>query len=249
MTEVAPNVFCISCTDVNAVVLRQGSDLTLIDGGWPGDVDAIEKALESIGHTPQDIRAILLTHAHIDHLGAVQAFHDRFKIPVYADSVEIRHAAREYIEQASEGDVLKGPMPQTTDWYQRVLKVGADKDITISDVQPVAPGPMDVPGRPVAIATHGHTSGHSAFYVAEARAIITGDCLVTDHAVSTIKGPQPCPWFFNHSIPDALSALKELKSVDADVIVPGHGQPLKMPISQAVDIALKAAEESGFSKH
>lgn len=249
MTEVAPNVFCISGTDVNVAVLREGSDLTLIDGGWPGDVAAIENGIRSIGNKPEDVRAILLTHAHIDHLGAVQYFHDRYKVPVYSDPIEVHHAARDYIEQATEADVMKGPMPQTTDWWDRVLKVGADTDIKIADVQPIASGLMDVPGRPVAIATHGHTSGHMAYYIPAARAVITGDCLVTGHALSTIKGPQPCPWFFNHSIPEALSALKELKSLDADVIIPGHGPPLKMPIGQAVDIALQAAEESGFKEH
>lgn len=249
MTEVAPNVFCISVTDVNVTVLREGSDLTLIDGGWPGDVSTIENVIRSIGNRPEDVRAILLTHAHIDHLGAVQSFHDRLNVPIYSDPIEIRHAARNYLEQAAEADIMKGPMPQTLDWWERVLKVGADTDITITDVQPVASGQLDVPGRPVAIATHGHTSGHSAFYVPAARTVITGDCLVTGHACSTIEGPQPCPWFFNHSIPEALSALNVLKSVDADIIIPGHGQPLNMPISQAVDIALKVAEESGFDKH
>lgn len=249
MTEVAPNVFCISGTDVNVAVLREGSDLTLIDGGWPGDVAAIEEGIRSIGNQPEDVRAILLTHAHIDHLGAVQSFHDRFNIPVYADPIEVHHAARDYLEQATKEDVLKGPMPETMEWWGRVSKVGATESIKITDVKPVPQGPIDVPGRPVAIATHGHTSGHSAFYVPAARVIVTGDGLVTGHACSTITGPQPCPWFFNHSIPEALEALKVLRDVDADIIIPGHGPTLKMPIAEAVDAALKAAEEAGFDKH
>lgn len=145
---------------------------------------------------------------------------------------------------------MNGPKPQTADWMERVLKVGADIDIKIPDVQPIiSSGLIDIPGRLVAIATHGHASGHVAFCVPAARAVITGDCLVTGHALSTIEGPQPCPWFFNHSIPGAFSALEELRSIDADVIIPGHGQPLKMPIQQAVDLALQAAEESGFANH
>lgn len=125
MTEVTPDVFCIGFTDVNAVVLREGDALALIDGGWPGDVATIEDAIRSIGNQPEDVRAILLTHAQIDHLGAVQSFHHRFKVPVYADPVEVGHAARDYLEQASEADVMKGPMPQTSDWWERVVKVGA----------------------------------------------------------------------------------------------------------------------------
>ncbi|KID80955.1 metallo-beta-lactamase superfamily protein [Metarhizium guizhouense ARSEF 977] len=249
MTEVAPNVFCISGTDVNVVVLREDSNLTLIDGGWPGDVAAVEDAIRSIGNRPEDVRAILLTHAHIDHLGAVQYFHERFNVPVYADPIEVHHAAREYLEQATEADVMKGPMPQTTDWWERVLKVGAATSIKITDVKPLSHGPLDVPGRPVAVATHGHTSGHCAFYVPAARVVVTGDALVTGHACSTIRGPQLLPWFFNHSVPETLSALEALKNVDADIIIPGHGPPLNMPIAEAVEIALKKADDGGLHKH
>ncbi|YCK38055.1 MBL fold metallo-hydrolase [Actinomadura sp. ATCC 39365] len=63
--------FLLGGTDVNWVLLREGDDLTLIDGGWPGDVAAVEDFIRSIGRRPEDVRAILLTHAHIDHLGAV----------------------------------------------------------------------------------------------------------------------------------------------------------------------------------
>lgn len=249
MSEVAKDVFCLSGTDVNVGILREGSDLTMIDGGWPGDVEAIEEALRSIGHKPEDVRAILLTHAHVDHLGAVDAFHRRFGTPVYSDPVEVHHAAREYLEQAGTDEVEQGPMPQTMEWWERVQKVGAEQDIKITDVQPVGDGPMDIPGRPVPVATHGHTSGHSAFLVPSVGVIATGDALVTGHACSTKQGPQPCPWFFNHSRSEALEALDLLEGVDADVILPGHGDPMNMKLADAVKAARTFAADTGFDNH
>ncbi|MDA3643095.1 MBL fold metallo-hydrolase [Saccharopolyspora indica] len=246
MNEAAKNVFCFGGTDVNWVILREGTDLTLIDGGWPGDVPAVENSIRSIGSKPEDLRAILLTHAHIDHMGAVENFHRRFGTPVYADPIEVHHARREYLEQASADDVDKGPMPQTQEWWEKVQEVGATEDLQIDDVKPVSAGPLDIPGRPIAVPTHGHTSGHAAFHLPDSHAVITGDALLTAHPTSQFDGPQLCPWFFAHSPPDALTALDALEVLDAEVILPGHGDPLRMHIADAVGIARSHAHDSGY---
>lgn len=110
-------------------------------------------------------KSILLTHAHIDHMGAVEDFHRRFGAPGYADPIEVHHARREYVEQAGADDVDKGPMPQPQEWWEKVQKVGATKDLKIDGVRAAGAGPRDSPGRPVAVPTHGHTSGHAAFHL------------------------------------------------------------------------------------
>lgn len=248
MTEVAPNVFCFQGTEVNVAVIRDGDALTLIDGGWPGDVAAIEAAIRSIGSHPEAISAILLTHAHIDHVGAVAAFHNRFGTPVYARPTEAKHAAREFVEQATEDDVLKGPMPQTLHWWEKVKpKIGSDETLAVPEVRGVEGGPLDAPGRPELVSTPGHTSGHSAYLLPDTGVIVTGDGLITAHGCSTLNGPQPCPWFFNHDIPSAMTSLDSLRDLDAGIILPGHGAPLEMPISEAVDLALAAAERPEFT--
>ena len=53
---------------VNWVILREGSDLTLIDGGYPGQASTVVSSIREIGAQPEDIRGALLTHAHVDHL-------------------------------------------------------------------------------------------------------------------------------------------------------------------------------------
>jgi glyoxylase-like metal-dependent hydrolase (beta-lactamase superfamily II) len=42
----------------------------LIDAGYPGDRDDVLDSLRHLGYLPGDVRAILLTHAHIDHLAS-----------------------------------------------------------------------------------------------------------------------------------------------------------------------------------
>jgi glyoxylase-like metal-dependent hydrolase (beta-lactamase superfamily II) len=70
MQEVAENVFCVEGTAVNWVLLRDGAALTLIDAGWSGDTPRVEASIRALGCHPSDVQAILLTHAHLDHMGA-----------------------------------------------------------------------------------------------------------------------------------------------------------------------------------
>jgi glyoxylase-like metal-dependent hydrolase (beta-lactamase superfamily II) len=62
--------------------------------------------------------------------------------------------------------------------------------------------------------------------------VVTGDALVTAHAVLLGRGPQVLPAFFNHG--DPVPALAALEALDADLVLPGHGEPLRRPIAEAV---------------
>ncbi len=164
VTQVADDVFLARGTDTNWLLLRDGADITLIDSGYPGDVAAVEASLREIGAQPQDVRALLITHAHIDHVGAANHLNERFGVPAYTDPVEVAHAHRERLEQANERDVVRnlwrrGALP----WTLRVVRAGATTDVTVAHAQPFpaagADGALDLPGAPVPIATHGHTAG------------------------------------------------------------------------------------------
>jgi len=85
------------------------------------------------------------------------------------------------------------------------------------------------------VPTHGHTSGHVAYHLPDVGAVATGDELVTWHAVTRHHGPQTLPAFFGHG--DLAAALDVLARVDANVILPGHGDALQQPLSAAVQAA------------
>jgi glyoxylase-like metal-dependent hydrolase (beta-lactamase superfamily II) len=241
--EVADGVFLAAGTDVNWIILRDGTELTLIDSGWLGDIPAVEASIREIGSRPEDVRAILLTHAHIDHMGALNHFASRYATPVYMDRDEVAHARREYLEQAGPLAVAKNVWrPGVLPWSVRVARVGALQKITAPQARPFpTSGPLDLPGRPAPIATHGHTSGHSAYYLADAGAVVTGDGLVTGHPTSRIVGPQVLPPMFNHSAADALRALDPLEPLSGELILPGHGRVHRGAIGRAVARARELA--------
>ncbi|CAM3120875.1 MBL fold metallo-hydrolase [Prescottella defluvii] len=234
--EVAPGVFRGSGTHVNFVLLRDGDALTLIDGGYPGDVSAVEGAIRSLGRRPEDVQGMLLTHAHVDHMGAIVAFHQRYGIPVFTDPTEVAHARREYLEQATGKDFIPmlhkhGVVP----WLLRIARAGATRSVSVNAQAVTSGHHLDLPGGPLPVATHGHTSGHTAFLLPQHGVIVTGDALVTAHPLSRILGPQLLPPVFDHGHGDTLGALDHLAGLDADTILPGHGPVVSLPIAAAVD--------------
>ena len=234
VTEVASGVFRCHGTEVNWYLVRDGDELTLIDSGYPGDLARVEESVRAIGRQPADVRAVLLTHAHVDHMGAAQHFHDRYGAAVLTDEVEARHAHREFLEQANAMDVTKNIWrPGVLPWLAKVIRVGAAKKVSIPSAAGVPAGAaLEVPGRPVPVPTRGHTSGHTCFFFPAAGAVCTGDELVTGHAVSKRVGPQLPPAFFQER--DTRDAILPLAELDADLILPGHGDPLRMPLADAV---------------
>src|SRR5262249_10926449 len=78
VSEVADDVFHVRGTEVNWYLVRDGGDVTLIDSGYPGDLARVDESVRVIGRRPEDVRAVLLTHAHVDHMGAAQHFADRY---------------------------------------------------------------------------------------------------------------------------------------------------------------------------
>jgi glyoxylase-like metal-dependent hydrolase (beta-lactamase superfamily II) len=241
--QIADGVFAIRGTHVNMFLLRDGRDLTLVDAGWLGDAATIENAVRTLGHRPEDIAAVLLTHAHLDHVGALNHLHRRYGIPAYTSAIEVAHARGECHESATPLDVIKRLTDRDTIvWAARITAAGGLRKNTVPHIQPFpTEGPLDFPGRPVPIPCPGHTSGHSAFHLPEVGAIATGDALVTAHPTSKIQGPQPLPNFFNHDTPATLAGYTTLESVPADIVLPGHGPVWRDGIAAAVASARENA--------
>ncbi|GAA5152122.1 MBL fold metallo-hydrolase [Amycolatopsis dongchuanensis] len=243
VAEVAANVFMARGTDVNWVLVRDGEDVTLIDGGWPGDVAAVEASVRAIGRRPEDVRAVLLTHAHLDHMGALNHFHERYGAPVYTHATEVGHARRERLEQATPVDVLKQFVrPGGAGWILRILRAGALTHPSIPHARPFpTEGALDLPGNPVPVPCAGHTSGHVAYLLPDQGVVASGDALVTGHPLSRTTGPQLIPAFFTHFLEESRESLDAFAKLDAGVLAPGHGDPWRGSMADAVEAARASA--------
>jgi glyoxylase-like metal-dependent hydrolase (beta-lactamase superfamily II) len=98
---------------------------------------------------------------------------------------------------------------------------------------------IDVPGNPQVIATPGHTDGSSCLELADRKVLFTGDALVTLNIVTGDRSPRIMPGSFNKDSKTSLNSLNELKGSTAELILPGHGEPLAGRVSDAVAAAQK----------
>jgi glyoxylase-like metal-dependent hydrolase (beta-lactamase superfamily II) len=226
---------------VNWLLVIDQTGVMLIDTGYPGDREEVLASLRQLGYQAGDVRAILLTHAHIDHFGSAIWFAKTHGTPVYCHADEIGHARREYLEQASPLDVaLRIWRPRWARWGIHVLRNGGLIREGIPTAQPLtADVAAQLPGRPAAIPTPGHTGGHCSYLVDGVLA--SGDALITGHPLLRRSGPQLLPAVFSHSQDNCIRSLAALALLETEILAPGHGNLWRGPIRKAIDQATALA--------
>jgi glyoxylase-like metal-dependent hydrolase (beta-lactamase superfamily II) len=225
--QITDAVHVVTGTNVNWALVTEGDAVTVVDAGYPNDGPALLASLDAIGRSPQDVQAVLLTHAHLDHMGGIPRLLAQHTVPVLTGAVEVAHAHRDYEEQISPGQMLR----QCTHWSgvtwvaQTLKAVLPHAKMSVPSAAPATFGePLDLPGSPTPVSTPGHTSGHTAYILEPGGVLFTGDALVTSHPL--LPGPprpQLLPSFFSEDEAEMEVSLHRLAALPADVIVPGHG--------------------------
>lgn len=183
MDQAADGVWLVTGTDVNWVLVADGDEVTLVDTGEPRDLPQVLASLERIGRTLRDVSAVMIIHAHPDHIGAAERLRADHGIPVRLLDTEVPHARGQVIEEAPKLQALRAAWrPQVLLWGLRILRAGATRAERLTEVKPfeAGSGPLDVPGRLVPVPTPGHTSGHCAFHLPDRGVLITGARLPVD---------------------------------------------------------------------
>ncbi len=81
--QIVPGVYAVPLGAVNAFLIDEPGDLTLIDTGTPGSAEKILQAMRAIGKQPADVRHILVTHCHADHAGSLAELKQATGAPAY----------------------------------------------------------------------------------------------------------------------------------------------------------------------
>ncbi|MFE1238493.1 MBL fold metallo-hydrolase [Streptomyces tendae] len=241
--QVADGTYLVHGGHTNWVVLTDGDAATLVDTGYPGDRRALLDSLAAIGSSPEAVAAVLVTHAHNDHLGSAEYLRATHGTPVLLHEAEVPHARRDFLQQVSVGTVLRNAWrPGVLPWMVHVLRTGGTEQhpVTAPAAFP-ADGALDLPGRPVPVHTPGHTDGHCVYHLLDAGVVISGDALVSGHALSRTEGPQLLPGLFHHDRAGAVASLDVVAALEGDVLLPGHGPVHRGPVKDAADLARERA--------
>ena len=152
MQQIVPGVFAFTGLLMGRVYVLEGADgLTLIDAGIGPAADKILKQLQGHGHSPADVRRILITHAHPDHVGGLARLQAATGAQVLAHE--------------QEHQVLKGLLSNARAVPQ-LSELRADE--MLSEV---------LNGLQV-IFTPGHTLGSACFWQPEQRLLFCGDVVL-----------------------------------------------------------------------
>jgi glyoxylase-like metal-dependent hydrolase (beta-lactamase superfamily II) len=232
-TEVAPGVHRLGNEIVNFYLVEADGGRVLVDAGLSGFHDQLVEFLRSRGRAVADIDAVLLTHAHPDHVGVAEAVRQA-GVPVHVHEADAEQA-RTAKSHRREGSMLPYFRHRAT-WrlIGMAARTGGLKTPKIAEVTTFAEGELDVPGRPRAIHTPGHSPGHVVFQFESHGALIAGDALCTYNPLTGRPGPQLMPGAFAFSNAQAMESLSRIEGIDVGVLLVGHGDPWTAGVGAAV---------------
>lgn len=241
---VGPGVHRLGSALVNWYVVEDdGGALTVIDCGLPLYRRTLELDLATLGRRVTDIAAVVLTHGHGDHVGFAPAL-AAAGVDVYAhlgDASLIREREEQPPEGALAHYVARYGAARRFVWHY--VRNGGLRTRAV-DFTPVADGEtLDVPGRPRAVHTPGHTRGHCAWHLPERGVLFCGDAIVTWNPFTGRVGPQIPTGGSNADSTACMHSLSRLAPLDAEVILSGHGDPM----SESPAVVVEHAQQAGFS--
>lgn len=230
-------MFRLGTTYVGWYALEEAHAFTFIDTGLPGYWNQIVSFLGSRGAAVSAVKAVVLTHHHVDHKGN-------------AERLRTEAGAQVLVHQADvAGATARAAPPRWPLWNPRLLhyflhsvRYGAIRTLPVVEATSFADGEvLDVPGRPRVIHTPGHTAGSAAMSLEASRVLVVGDALATIDLVSGDSGPRLLPSFTNDDPELALASLRTIEALQAEWVLPGHGPPWAGTPREAVALARNAA--------
>jgi glyoxylase-like metal-dependent hydrolase (beta-lactamase superfamily II) len=202
----------------HAYLWRDPAGLTLIDTGVPGSGPEIARAIEDLGFRRSDLRRVLLTHYHEDHIGSAADIITWGDVAVYAHRLD--------------APVIRGEAPEApmvlADWERELheqvhSQMRAVKPAPVRVDHEVADGDvLDLGGgvQAMCVAVPGHTPGSLAFYLPEPRVLFTGDTIARGPGGDVMLG------VFNANPDQAVASLQRQARLDTDIACFGHGEPV-----------------------
>lgn len=216
---------------VNCYLVEEEDGLTLIDAALPFSIKGILLAAKRIG---KPITRIVLTHAHDDHVGALDALKAAMPdVPVHISARDARLLAGDTSLDPHEPNTpIRGAVPK---------KVQTRADVLLKDGDRI--------GSLLAIAAPGHTPGSMAFLDTRSRALIAGDAMQTRGGIAVsghLKPLFPFPAFATWNKQASLDSVRKLRDLKPTLLAAGHGRMLADPLA-AIDRAIEEAARSLLS--
>ena len=220
---------------VNWFVVETEEGPVAVDAGFP-------TAWKQIKDRASELRAILITHAHIDHIGFAELCRREHGTPVYVpegDAELARHTLR-YAKSERLPLIYVAKFGPTRSLYWKATKSGSIIGKTLKEFQTYGDG-ATLPGGLRAVSTPGHTKGHMALHLPDRDVLFAGDAFVTKDPYTDRVGPRLVARAATYDAEQAKRSLDRIEQTGAKTVVTGHGEPW----TQGAEAAAAQARANG----
>jgi glyoxylase-like metal-dependent hydrolase (beta-lactamase superfamily II) len=224
---------------VNSYLVDDGSAVTIVDAGMPGQWTDLATELVGMGRSLADVRALVLTHGDSDHIGFAERLRAERGVPVLVDELDAARARGEAKKEGAMGPMRIGPLLRFLVYGARH---GGLRVRPVGSVEIFSDGAtLGVPGAPTVIGLPGHSQGSVALHFPSVGALFVGDALTTRSVTTGEVGPQLTPFTADRA--QALRSLDRIERIEARWLLPGHGEPWTGGVGEAVRL-IRAREGS-----
>ena len=223
--EIVDGVYRI-CAGRSNIYLLAGEDLTLVDTGMPGEEENVIGCIGKIGRSIKELGHILITHAHMDHMGSLAALKKESGAKVVASRIEVDYikGAKKTWTMAREG--FAGKLFKGALFFMETFVF--DYEPTDVDIPCQGEETIESFGSIQVIASPGHSPGSMSYYLKDRSILFTGDAL---SGVPELWLPPRLGCADYH---EALKSVKKFTELDFEMCLFGHGNPLTSKASLVV---------------
>ena len=235
--QVTPDIASKRLVMVNVVFIggpeAKDREWVLVDAGLPGTAGVIARAAaQRFGNSRP--AAILLTHGHIDHVGALHKLAAKWEAPIFAHPLEHPFLNGASAYPAADPTVGGGLMSALSPLFP-------DGPFDFRPWLRELPQDGQVPAMPGWrwLHTPGHSAGHVSFWRESDRSLIAGDAFITTKQESAysvavqrpeIHGP---PQYYTPDWVQAGESVRRLAPLEPELVVTGHGPAMRGPIMRS----------------
>lgn len=221
MQKITENVYGVltKFNLLNQYLIVNGSDLTVVDMMLgASDVDNLEKELATQGWSLDQVKHLLITHAHPDHIGGLKTFQERSNATTYAHRIDAQ-----VIRGEADGVLAN---PNELSWFNRIVynmakgneqPEPARVDVDLGDGDDLS---QIIEGLQV-IHLPGHSHGQVGYYLKHDKLLIGGDVMM--RFFGSLRMPL-------RSVSPDWTAVKQsiqrVAELDVNILCLGHGKPL-----------------------
>jgi glyoxylase-like metal-dependent hydrolase (beta-lactamase superfamily II) len=212
--RVIEGVHVVPMGKANAFLIEGQDGLTLIDAGFPGKEAAVFEALRSLGRSPDQLKHLIFTHGHPDHIGSADAIVRKTGAKTYMHPLDIPMAERggPFRPMSPAPGLLRQVMCRLFyDHNERVAPVVIDQPLTDGETLPIAGG-IEI------IHVPGHCAGQVALLWRPGHMLFAADVCMNVMGLGDPVGFE--------SLEDGRASQRKLASLSFDAAGFGHGKPI-----------------------